>query len=106
MHVPLSPSSKFGTGQGAAGKVTVCLASQWPVAMCHTLQWFIHLWAHGLRKEMSTPPTLLIGYGTHLPLVNSVCAVVVVSGKIIRTVTCCVVCDSVHVGKHTNVSSL
>jgi len=37
--------------------------------MRHRLQWFIHLRAHGLRKgdEMSTPPTLLMGYGTPLP---------------------------------------
>ena len=27
------------------------------LAMSHRLQWFIHLWAHGLRQ--STPPTLL-----------------------------------------------
>jgi len=34
------------------------------LAMRHRLQWFIRLRAHGLRKEMSTPPTLLMGYGT------------------------------------------
>ena len=34
------------------------------LAMHHRLQWFIHLWAHGLDMEMSTPPTLLVGYGT------------------------------------------
>ena len=33
-------------------------------AMRHRLQWFIHLRAHDLDREMSTPPTLLIAYGT------------------------------------------
>ena len=31
------------------------------LAMHHRLQWFIHLWAHGLDMEMSTPPTLSCG---------------------------------------------
>ena len=29
----------------------------------HRLQWFIHLQAHGLDRETSTPPTLLTRYG-------------------------------------------
>jgi len=37
------------------------------LAMRHRLQWFIHLRAHGLDREMSTLPTLLTGYGTFLP---------------------------------------
>ena len=37
------------------------------VAMRHRLQWFIHPRAHGLDREMSTPPTLLTGHGTPLP---------------------------------------
>jgi len=32
------------------------------LAMLHRLQWFIHLRAHGLDREMSTPPTL-VAYG-------------------------------------------
>jgi len=28
------------------------------LAMHHRIKWFIHLWAHGLDREMSTPPTL------------------------------------------------
>jgi len=31
------------------------------LAMRHSLQWFIHLRAHGLDREMSTPPTLSCG---------------------------------------------
>jgi len=34
------------------------------LATRHSLQWFIHLRAHGLDREMSTPPTLFTGYGT------------------------------------------
>jgi len=30
-------------------------------AMCHRLNWFIHLRAHGLDREMCTPPTLCCG---------------------------------------------
>ena len=38
------------------------------LAIHHRLQWFIHPWAHGLKREMSTPPTILMGYGTlYLP---------------------------------------
>jgi len=33
-------------------------------AMCHRLQWFIHIRAHGLKKHT---PTFFTGYGT-LPL--------------------------------------
>ena len=35
------------------------------LAMRHRLQWFIHLWAHGLDGEMSTPPALLTGLMVH-----------------------------------------
>ena len=31
------------------------------LAMRHRLQWFIHLWAHGLDRKMSTPPMLSCG---------------------------------------------
>jgi len=31
------------------------------LAMRHRLQWFIHQRAHGLDREMSTPPTLSCG---------------------------------------------
>jgi len=31
------------------------------LAMRHRLQWFIHLQARGLDREMSTPPTLSCG---------------------------------------------
>ena len=56
--VPLSPS-----GQG------VVMPCSWEgnrrsgvaLAMRHRLQWFIHLRAHGLDREMSTPPTLSCG---------------------------------------------
>ena len=60
-HVPLSPSSIIWyCGQG------VVMPCGWEgnrrsgvaLAMCHRLQWFIHLQAHGLDREMSTPPML------------------------------------------------
>jgi len=60
-HVPLSPSSIIWGGQGA---VMLCgcernrSRSGVALAMHHRLQWFIHLRAHGLDREMSTPPTL------------------------------------------------
>jgi len=50
------------------------------LAMRHRLKWFIHLWAHSLDREMSTPPapTLSCGvwpvylyHGTTAPLKNS-----------------------------------
>ena len=31
------------------------------LAMRQSLKWFIHLWTHGLDREMSTPPTLSCG---------------------------------------------
>jgi len=34
------------------------------LVMRHRLRWFIPLQAHDLKKEMSTQPTLLVGYGT------------------------------------------
>ena len=65
-HVPLSPRSIISTGQGA---VMPCSwegnrRSGVTLAVRHRLNWFIHLWAHGLDREISTPPTLLMGYGT------------------------------------------
>jgi len=56
-HVLLSPSSKFGTGQGA---VMPCgwegnRRSGVALAMRHRLQWFIHLRAQGLRKGDEHP---------------------------------------------------
>ena len=39
------------------------------LAMRHRLQWFIHLRAHGLDREMSTPPTLFWSM-THLPTIT------------------------------------
>ena len=38
------------------------------LAMRHRLQWFIHLRAHGLDSEMSTPPALSCGVWPHLPV--------------------------------------
>ena len=51
-HMCLSSSSKFGTGKAA---VMPCgwegnRRSGVALVMCHRLQWFIHLLAHGLRK--------------------------------------------------------
>ena len=60
-HVPLSPSSIIWGGQGAVmlcGCDRNCSRSGVALAMHHRLQWFIHLRAHGLDREMSTPPTL------------------------------------------------
>ena len=56
-HVPLSPSSKFCTGQEA---VMPCgwegnRRSDVTLAMRHRLQWFIHLPAHSLRKGDEHP---------------------------------------------------
>ena len=34
----------------------------------HRLKWFIHVRAHGLDREMSTPPHALLCSMTHLPL--------------------------------------
>jgi len=56
-HVPLSPSSKFGTGQLAV------MSCSWggnrrsgvALAMRHRLLWFIHLRAHGLKKGDEHP---------------------------------------------------
>ena len=53
----------FGTGQGA---VMPCgwegnRRSGVALVMHHRLKWFIHLCAHGLDREMSTPPTLSYG---------------------------------------------
>ena len=53
----------FGTGQEA---VLPCgckgnRRSGVALAMCHRLQWLIHLRAHGLRQ--GDKPTLLMGYG-------------------------------------------
>jgi len=31
------------------------------LTMCHRLKWFIHLWAHGLDREMNTPTMLSCG---------------------------------------------
>ena len=36
------------------------------LAMRHRLEWFIHLRAHGLDREMSTPLMLSCGVLTHL----------------------------------------
>ena len=60
-YAPLSPSSiiwaaTFCNWEGNR-KSGVALA------MRH-IKWFIHLRAQGLIREMSTPPTLLMGYGT------------------------------------------
>jgi len=38
------------------------------LAMHHRLQWFIHLGLTASGREMSTPPTLFMGYGTPLLL--------------------------------------
>ena len=48
------------------------------LAMRRRLQWFVHLRAHGLEREMSTPPALLMGYGS-LPYLQT--------DKLTRTVT-------------------
>ena len=62
-HALLSPSSRVGSGQGA---VMPCVwegnrRSGIALAMRHRLKWFIYLRAHGLDREMSTPPTLSCG---------------------------------------------
>jgi len=48
------------------------------LAMRHRLQWFIHLRTHGLDKQMSTPPTLLVWYDT-LYLVLYICPLPAIS---------------------------
>ena len=43
------------------------------VAMRHRLQWFITYGLKAYEREMSTPPTVLVGYGTlftSLPLLD------------------------------------
>ena len=63
-HMPLSPSSKFGTDQEAVmpcGWEGSCRSGV-ALAMRHRLQRFIHLRAHGLRK--GDEPTLLVEDGT------------------------------------------
>jgi len=40
------------------------------LAMRHRLKWFIHLQAHGLDSEMSTPPTLSCGVWPILPFTS------------------------------------
>ena len=63
-HVPLSPSSTIwqrSKGWEANRRSGVTLA------MHHRLQWFIHLWAHGLDREMRTLHTLSEWSMAHLP---------------------------------------
>jgi len=62
-HVPLSPSSIIWY-RSSGGDALQLHRSGIALAVRHRLHWFIHLQAHGLRREMSTPPTLLMGYGT------------------------------------------
>ena len=64
-YVPLSPSSTIGTSRGAAMSCDWEGNRRYGVALAtrHRLKWFIHLRAQGL-SEMSTPTTLLLGYGT------------------------------------------
>jgi len=69
-RVPVSSSSipYFGTGQGA---VMPCgwggnRRSGVALAMCHRLQRFIHLRAHGLRKGDDHPAYTPHGHGTPL----------------------------------------
>ena len=56
-HMPPSPGSIIGTGQGAVmpcgweGNRRYGVA----LAMRHRLQWFIHLRSHGLRKISKYP---------------------------------------------------
>ena len=74
-------SGTFGTSRGAA------MSCDWEgnrrpgitLAMHHRLWWFIHLRAHGLSiREMSTPPTLLMGYAT---LFLHWCSPLLISGE-------------------------
>ena len=61
--MPLSPSSIIRYRSRAVmpcGLEGNC-GSVVALAMRHRLQWFIHLQAHGLDREMSTPPTLSCG---------------------------------------------
>jgi len=59
-HTHTHQAVHFGTGQG------VVMPCGWEgnrrsgvaLAMRHRLKWSIHLRAHGLDREMSTPPTL------------------------------------------------
>ena len=70
--VPLSPSSiiwylsRGGDACGWEGNRRSGVA----LAMCHNLQWFTHLRAHGLDRGMSTPPMLLAGNGHTFPLLS------------------------------------
>jgi len=58
-QVPLSTSSIiwYRSRGGWEGNRRYGIA----LAMHHRLQWFIHLWADGLDREMSTPPMLSCG---------------------------------------------
>ena len=59
-HTHTHQAVHFGTGQG------VVMPCGWEgnrrsgvaLAMRHRLKWSIHIRAHGLDREMSTPPTL------------------------------------------------
>jgi len=62
-HVPLSRSSIIWY-RSRSGDVLWPGRSGVALAMRHRLQWFIHLPAQRLEREMSIPPTLPVGYGT------------------------------------------
>ena len=51
-HVPLSPCSiSWYRSRSGDTLWEGNRRSDVALALCHRLQWFIHLWAHGLRKE-------------------------------------------------------
>jgi len=62
-HVPLSRSSIIWY-RSRSGDVLWPGRSGVALAMRHRLQWFIHLPAQRLEREMSIPPTPPVGYGT------------------------------------------
>jgi len=66
-HVPLSPSNRIccrTQSSDAPHSWEDKCGSGVALAMRHRLQWFIHLWAQ--IREISIPPTLLVGSGTYL----------------------------------------
>ena len=90
--VPVSPGSIINTGQGAVTPYhwEGNRRSGFSLAMHHRLQWFIHLWAHGLRKGDKHPAYTPLRVMVHFTFTFSV--------------FCCIICYVAVVGSSSDVS--
>jgi len=87
-----SPGSIINTGQGAVTPYhwEGNRRSGFSLAMHHRLQWFIHLWAHGLRKGDKHPAYTPLRVMVHFTFTCSV--------------FCCIICYVAVVGSSSDVS--